>query len=167
MDEYHPTGPYEIKEGGQAGKFLELMMFREYGHLFSWLNDLNKWSHGGKNRLHRHLEWLLKSGEQLQASMPCPWCKSRPVRRFYVRRTLDGDFSVSPRFVSCNDPVCMRKLQGQPLDLCFSSIRVFSNKIDQRRIVRLFRVVFGLPKRLSPKAAFAFFSKSAPQAPPN
>lgn len=167
MSGYCPSAPYKIGQGKRIGDFLELMMFTDYAFLVWWLKQLNKWSRGSKNDLHLHLEWLIRRGEKVMPSMLCPWCKERPVRFFFVHRIPNGDCSISPLFVSCDNPDCFAKPQGQAFRFRFSSMKVFRRKINRNQLAKLFRIAFRLPQRLTPRAAFDFFADSTSQTPHN
>lgn len=168
--EYEPTKPYVIKGGKRKGKALELLMFNDYGFLRWHLAKIKKMKSGtGKNEYEKHLEWLLKRGEDRKPKMICPICGEKRVQYFSIRRSRGGyDFSISPSYTCCEKEECRSKLRakalGGPVQLVrpkFSNILRYAKlKRDRKRIADLYKEIFMLPTtRLTRKRAFQFFKE--------
>ena len=166
MEDYVPTGPYVIGSGKRAGKTLENLMFDDYSHLIWLLNFLrNKAKGNSKNKLHTHLEWLLRRGQGRKPKMLCPHCKQRIVTRFSVLGGGSRGISVGAYYTCCDDDACKDKIDSEAsgnsyrfLPFDFIVLKQFQAKFDQKQITDLFRCVFELPKPLKKEKAFAFFN---------
>lgn len=165
---YKPTGPYAFQSGKRVGQALELLMFTDY-HWLKWMLDkLEEESKAKKNRLHLHLEWLLRQGETIQPKMTCPQCGERPVVFFSVAYSLLGsDFAVGTEHTYCEE--CRKSVDTsfKPIDLFsfhFSTLglKEFRYGYSRDQIVGLFKKVYGLPKPLTRERAFEFFSSAEP-----
>ncbi|MEA2092892.1 MAG: hypothetical protein U9P61_02915 [Patescibacteria group bacterium] len=140
-------------------------MFEDYQFL-NWFYYKKINSNGGeKNRLEKHLCWLLEKGENRQTKMICPYCKKRYIAYFSVLFSSGNDFSVDPCYTCCED--CTDELVATAvgkgkvsslLPIKFSSLLLFWKKVDQKRIARIYRTFFQLPKKLGKKQAFNFFN---------
>jgi len=166
VEEYRPNEPYVIQSGNYEGKSLELLMFYQYPFLKWWIGKLNKTNPKDKNRLHRHLEWLIAQGENRQAVMLCPQCKQHPAKFFSSLGNERYGYSIYSTYTCCNSETCRERLFCQaagPTPLLypvkFSSITNYRKKFDQGMVVRLLKAVYKLPKPLTAQAAFNFFAK--------
>lgn len=167
MNGYNPAGPYVFKTGKHQNQSVEVLMFRKYGFLRWLLNKISQESNGGtKNLLHRHLEWLLARGEELNPTAICPHCKLRPVEYFSIRRS-GNDFNIGTYYTCCGNLECREKLVALSWEkfpefkpFKFSVIAEFE-KGDQKRVGELFRWAFGLPKPLKRETVFTFFNANA------
>ncbi len=156
-------GWYEFKSGKRKGKVLELLMFEDYNFLHWFYHNKIK---GGKekNRLERHLEWLLSRGEDRQPKMLCPQCNEEPVKYFSVLHSFN-DFSIGTFYTCCEKKECKERLRGMAAgksitlyQFKFSILRRF-NKTDAKRVAELYKRVFQLPKPLRREVAYKFFSE--------
>ena len=157
----YPEGPYRIRSGKNAGNTLEQLMFQKPHLVFYW-EKLQRGSRGNKNKLHPHLEWLLRQGENRRAKILCPQCRKRPVAYFSVVYSGRDDFSLGTPFTCCGNDECYNKLESlalaplEVLPLRFSVMKKRS-RLFQRKVVELFRRVFRLPKPLGVEESFMFF----------
>ncbi len=114
-----------------------------------------------KNQLEGHLEWLLARGENRETKMYCPYCRKTSVEYFSIRYSANGNFSLSPNFIACEN--CKENLlvdkKTQLFPFKFSVLAKFRRKGDQKRIGKLFQKVFGLSSRLRKEKIFEFFSE--------
>jgi hypothetical protein len=162
---YNPTGPYVFKNGKRKGEVLELLMFKDYSFLRWLLYQINSEAHRQKNQLHQHLEWLIGQGENRPWPVQmCRHCGQRPITKFSILGTEEFGYSMGLSYACCSDLTCMEKLQGEAagksviyLSPCFSNIRFFRHKSDQRLFTQLLRSFYGLPDRLTRQRAFEFF----------
>jgi len=158
---YIPEGPYIIKSGKRSGQCLETMITREYGFLKWWKGFLDSKSTGDqKNELHRHLEWLLEQGENRQPKIFCPHCGERPVSLFAVYRDYRGGkaFDFNHAYCrSCFWDKCPPSTIAKKAFL-FSFFGGRLNTRERFLAIKLFREVFGLPKRLTRQKTFEFFA---------
>lgn len=163
---YKPDGPYVIQSGKRKGQAVENIMFIDYSWL-RWMYDLlkSKSQGGNKNLFHLHLEWLLGRGETRESKIECPVCGKRKAKFFSVRYSGD-DFSIGGQYICCEDESCISEIRGMGGEQIptlypfrFSVLRNFRRKIDQKRIIELFKKVFCLPERIDRKRAFQFFNE--------
>jgi len=161
-----PTAPYVIRSGKYKDAAVEILMFNNYPFLKFLYLEMNKNPAAEKNRLHQHLDWLMKQGENRKTQVICPQCHQRKIRYFSARGSARFGYSISLLFSSCEKPNCIKKLEslsgGTTIELYpfrFSSIAKFKNKSDQRKVANLLRNAFDLPARLTAEAAFRFFLK--------
>ena len=157
-------GPYRMKTGKKVGKCLELLVINEY----SWVNYVvGRFRHdniGRNNSFFDRAVQLLEKAEDRQPKMLCPHCEQKPVKYFSVLGTDKFGYSVGPAYTCCGSKDCLDKVYsmaaGKPpqfYEFKFSVLSLFRHKADRRQIVELFKIVFGLPKRLTAQFAFEFF----------
>jgi len=168
-NEYSPEEPYLFKTGRYQGRSAEVLMFRNYGYLVFILHKIrNNWQGGKKNRLHKHLEWLLDRGENIldEVKLTCPYCKEKKMAVYYsvLRSYYVNDFSIGSRYVCCEN--CKKSLRHQAFGKIpkiapfkFSSIKVIArNKQEEKELGYFFQKAFTLSfKKLSTKKAFNLF----------
>ena len=161
-----PTAPYVIRSGKYKDAAVEIMMFNNYRFLKFLYLEMNKDPVASKNRLHQHLEWLLRQGENRKTQVICPQCHQKKIRYFSARGSKRFGYSLSLIFASCDKPGCLKKLEsltgGAKIEIYpfrFSSIAKFRNKTDQRSVAELLRNAFDLPARLTAETAFRFFKE--------
>lgn len=166
MDEYKPVGPYFFKSGERAGKTAEYFMFLDYPIILYMLGKMKKPKPEVKNKLHKHLEWLVRQGENREVKKICPQCHDRKIKYFSVLGNDKYGYSFGENYTCCDNNECKQKLismaGGKTPTLYavkFSSILKFQIKQDQKLVVRLLRDLFGLPKKITADVAFEFFSK--------
>ncbi|MCF7845521.1 MAG: hypothetical protein K9M12_02035 [Candidatus Pacebacteria bacterium] len=160
---YHPTGPYTFQSGKRRGRTLELLMFEDYQFLNWFYHQKINGSGGGKNRLEKHLGWLLEKGENRKPKMMCPHCRKYPVAYFSILFSANGnDFSAGSYYSCCED--CIDELKAMAfektpslLPIRFSSLLLFRKKEDRRRIAKMYRIFYQLPGKMGKKKAFNFF----------
>ncbi len=160
---YKPNGPYTFQSGKRKGRTLELLMFEDYQFLSWFYSQKVKSDNGNKNGLEKHLEWLLKRGEDRTPKMICPHCKKRSIAYFSV--LLSGnDFSINPYYTCCED--CTDELVSMAagktpslLPIKFSSLLFFRKKGDRRRVAKMFRILFQTPNKMGRNKAFHFFNE--------
>jgi hypothetical protein len=171
-----PPRPYVFKSGKRKGKAAEVLMFQDYSFLHWMLRKLNSENPNRRNNLHEHLEWLFKAGENRSTKKICPHCQAKKVEFFSVRRSFYArDFSIGLEYTCCANSDCMDKLRAwsaekEPEFLPFkwSALNDFEYKGDIERVInRLFKPVFGLPKRMTRKTAFDFFSEEVTELRPS
>lgn len=162
-----PTVPYVIRSGKYKDAAVEILMFNNYPFLKFLYFEMNKNPTAEKNRLHQHLDWLMRQGENRKTRVLCPQCQQRKLRYFSARGSKRLGYSLSLIFTSCEKPNCIKKLEslsgGTKVELYpfrFSSIAKFRNRTDQRLVAELLRNAFDLPARLTAEAAFRFFLNS-------
>lgn len=166
---YKPEGPYTYRSGKRKGQCLELLMFTDYDFLNWQYNYIAKNSDPKreKNRLEKHLKWLLDRGEDRVPQMVCPQCGEKKVEKFAVRRS-NGLISIGPGYTICDSETCKEKLNAQsfskPLYYFkpqFANIlRVSRFKGDRKRVAQLYKHhIFKLEARLTRQRAFEFFAK--------
>lgn len=171
---YEPSEPYEFKSGKRKGEVLELMMFNGNYSFLDWMlkkREEECEDQNNKDRLHRHLEWLLSKGENREPQMICPQCGEEKVKFFSTRwSNFKSDFSIGARNTCCSKRRCKEKLtegfsQIELKPFKFSVMKKeegFHRKVDQRRVGDLFRKVFNLSTRPDPltrEMAFDFFKQ--------
>ena len=161
---YQPAGPYQFQTGKREGRSADVLIFTDPGKLSWMLQEMQKKSQGGKNRLHLHLEWLFQQAETRQPTMLCPQCKQGPVTQFSLYSNRFG-ISVGTSYTCCDEKECIEKVQAMAfgkglsfLPFKWSEAMSFHNKADQRQVLNLFRSVFELPQRLTAQKAFEFFA---------
>jgi hypothetical protein len=165
MPSYKPTEPYIIQSGKKQGQSVEQLMFTDYGWLTYMASKFDKMAPQKKNRLHKHIEWVLTKGEKCTPQMICPQCDQRSVAYFSVLGSRRTGYSMSCIYTCCNDTICKKQLISRGIEktptllpLKFSSIKRFSLKHDQRQVVALFKKCFNLPRRLTKNVIFDFFA---------
>lgn len=166
--DYTPSSPFQIGSGNRMGKYLETLMFQDYSFLHWHLTQIQKkMAPGGiKNRYHQHLEWLMKQGENRQAKMLCPICKTKPITQFSVVGNAKFGYSMGVYYSACDGDICRNRVEAMcpgklPIwhDARFSSIGHFNSSSDRKMFVDILRQVFLLTKRLTPQKALQFFSE--------
>lgn len=165
MPSYRPTDPYIIQSGKKQGQSVEKLMFTDYGWLVFIAKKFDKMASQKKNRLHKHIEWILVQGEKCATRTICPQCDQRPVAYFSVLGSRRTGYSISNLHTCCTDIACKKKLVAQDIGkkpelmpLKFSSIRRFALKNDQKRVAKILKECFGLPRQLTKKILFDFFA---------
>lgn len=159
---YSPDGPCVFTSGKHAGKAVELTMFSNPG-LLRWIH--NRYHRESiNNRLHNHLDWLLKVADEKQPKMICPQCNKKPVKYFSLLHSEVG-ISIGSLYTCCDEKECREKIlysAGGKIpsfyEFKFSVIAKFSAKVDERAIIKLFKQAYNLPKRLTKESAFKFFA---------
>ncbi|MDD3774197.1 MAG: hypothetical protein PHW50_02895 [Patescibacteria group bacterium] len=140
-------------------------MFNNYAFLNWLLNKIESEYRFGreKNELHKHLEWLLKQGENRCVQLFCSSCNSQPAVFASIYGSGRYGYSISSNYLSCSDQNCLEDLRINAdncnvfIKLCFSNILWFSRKNDQKQFVDLLKETFNIPKRITRKSAFDFF----------
>lgn len=174
-EEYCPEGPYHFITGKYPGRSAEVLMFRNYGYLLFVLQKIKEnWTGGKKNRLHLHLEWLLKRGEEIvhKTKLVCPYCKEdKPATHFSVLRSYYRSYSgisIGTNYTCCGSKKCKEKINAQAFgkipsfyDFRFSNIkRVAYYKKEEERLGELYQAAYGLgDEKLSAKKVFNLFKK--------
>ncbi len=172
---YKPEGCYKIrrsvKGSSKKGKpvkkkkeeKLEQLMFQDYGWL-SWMQKFlqeNSGPKSKKNKLHVHLEELLRKGETIKPTALCPQCKEKEVRYMSVLTSISG-ISAYPAFTCCESEECASSLRAmatrepQFLPIKFSTIEKFKSKGDQEMIADVLKWAHGI-KELTEKNLFNLF----------
>jgi hypothetical protein len=165
LEIYTPDGCYEIKNGKNQGKVLERMMFQNYSWILWMLSFIRKKGDPDrdKNTFERHLEEILKKGENRETVAICPQCKKNVVSYLSVIRSPYG-VSAGPGFTCCHDEKCINELRNMAmkdpefLPFRFSILKTFSNRSDQKIIANVLKWGFGLEK-LTKKDLFNLFWK--------
>ena len=158
-----PTGPYYFKDGDNAGKFMDLMMFNDYPSLLKYKKNTER-LFDKKNLAHRHVDWLFARGDDRIAQINCPYCNQNTATHFLV------DFNIKtnePTFKSIHCSKCRvyDSLNSQSFPLKFSVLRKFSEiysedtEIHHQKIIAIFKKVFVLPGEIDENIAFAFFAR--------
>lgn len=165
--DYSPEGPYVIQSGKHQGECLEVIFFQNYPFL-GWLRT--KCESGlkdpeNKNKLHKHLIWMLRQGENRKAKIICPFCRKNTATHFSVKRNPFG-ISISVSYVSCSEKECQEKLTDlalgknfELLPLKFSSLNRFSIKSDRKEVMGFFKKAFGIKGRITREKAFEFLNR--------
>ena len=168
---WSPSGPYIFKSGKRIGRSVEAMMFTDYS-LINWMRNKRIAAGGLPDALHRHLNWIFKRDEELQAPNICSFCQARPVRLFSARGDSSFGYSMGSEYVCCADRDCIAALsKGDPkvriVPLKFSSTLHFSLRSDQRQVGELLKGIF-LPDmgRLNPQRIFELFRSMSAVATP-
>jgi len=168
-EEYKPSGPYKFPI--RRWMSLEKMMLTNYPRLQKDFEKLRrKVSANGKDgkteEKKKHLEWLLRKGENKKAQITCPYCKKDPVKYFFVKYFFyEKKFVVKESFAFCGKKSCQSDASPgagsdgavEVLPVKFSSIDRFTLKKDQKKITRLLKKLFGL-NSLKNEDLFRFFS---------
>jgi hypothetical protein len=163
LEIYEATDCYEIKEGKNKGKVLERLMFQNYSWLLWMLSFIRKKGNPGRNKntLEKHLEELIKRGENRETIALCPQCREREVKYLSVIRSPYG-VSAGIGFTCCDDEGCIRKIEGMAmkdpefLPFRFSIIRTFGSRSDQKIIANVLKWGFEL-RKLTKKELFTLF----------
>jgi hypothetical protein len=163
LETYVPSDCYEIKSGKSKGKVLERLMFQNYSWILWQLSFIRKKGDPDrkKNQMERHLEEILKRGENRETTAICPQCKESCVSYLSVIRSPYG-ISAGIGFTCCDNESCIRKVEGMAmktpefLPFRFSILKTFSNKSDQKIIAGVLKWGFGL-KKFTKKELFALF----------
>ena len=172
-EKYSPEEPYIFNTGKYKGRSAEVLMFRDYGHLIFILQKIKEnWKGGKKNRLHKHLEWLLGKGDKILSKirLTCPYCdKDHPATHYSVLRNYySNSFSIGTQYICCDSKNCKEKIRYQAFgknpnfySFKFSNIkRVSYYKSEEERVGRLYQAAYGLgSKRISTKKAFNLFKQ--------
>lgn len=165
---YTPTGPYVFGSGRRAGKVVEVLMFKDYSFLCWLLEKMRKEStNGGKNKLQRHLEWILEKGEKLPVQSLCPHCKEKPISRISVIGNERDGYTMGFNFTCCDSARCLEKVRNMAgrempkiLPVKFSSLRKFRRGTDQEQLAKLLRSIFNVPSRMTKEVAFELFANA-------
>ncbi len=165
MEYYNPDGPYVFQTGKRKGVSVESLMFNDYGFILFLLSKIRKEKkgEGEKNKLERHLEWIIARGEDRETEALCPQCKERRVRYFSVVYSFN-DFSAAPYYTCCDNRRCIERLEGMAMKSVsffpfkFSVLKRFRSKADKKRISSIFKWAFGLEPPLRKEKLFKFFS---------
>ena len=74
-----PTAKY-------PGKSLEQLMFQNYSYVYHlwWIRHRQYSGKRPQDNLHRHLDWLLQTGERIVARQQCPQCHKRLVAKYAI-----------------------------------------------------------------------------------
>lgn len=164
MTIYRPDKPYIFQSGKRKGKCAEILMFREYPFLVWQLWKMNEEHRGGeKNKLHRHLEWLLAKGETRQTKMFCSFCKEKLVEFFSVYTTTEGTglyWQLGPAICgNCIGALKRNRPENVPSiwPITFRYFSDYKGRIARSKIITYLKTIFDLP-RLTAQTAFDFFN---------
>jgi hypothetical protein len=162
--DYEYKEPYYIKSGENKGKCLELLMFKKF-LLIKWIYDkIKEKKSKNKNEFEKRLDFLFTSIANKKTTLDCPFCQNTKVTRFSAPGTDHNGFSISCLFTCCEDDSCKEKLIGMAgeripyfFPLTFFSITMFMYRADQKKVINLLKISYGLPKKLNDQIAFRFF----------
>lgn len=152
--------PYIFQSGKRKGVSLEVLMFRDYSFLIWFFKKLNQNKSQTKNRLHTHLEWLIKKGESRATKVICPICYKKNISMFFVAHHRDGIIPGIQLF-SCNNDSCIQKIKHNNLSnypLKFSTFLRFKGR-DRKIIEKMFKKVFLGGDKVSKEKAFSLFKE--------
>ncbi|MCD4693776.1 hypothetical protein K8R62_00240 [bacterium] len=159
-----PNEPYIFQSGKNQGKAVSQVAINNFPLLKHMYRRINETGSSKKNRLHVQLEWLMKRIAKTKPKMICPVCKRNPVKLISVLGNDRYGYSISEGFVCCEDKKCRERLEGLALGrnnrfiiADFSSVSIFRNKTDQRRMINLLKKIYGLEGKLTKERAFNFF----------
>jgi len=158
---YIPQGPLKLKRFN--GQSIETMMIQNYETVLSLIEYLE--SVGGKSHtVLPHAKWLVEQGETRKSKVMCYFCKDKPIQNFlviFIKAT--GEMRISIQDTCCDDDRCRERLMSSEqfhphnlLPLRFSSIVKFPHTKHRKRVLELFRQVFGI-KSANGQTLFQFF----------
>lgn len=158
--EYNCYQPYVFQSGKYQGRSVEEIIFTDpiyIGILLSYKKD----GKTASNALQEHLEILTNTIPETVAK--CPVCGKRSVKYFLY---LNNE-TISKDLICCDDVQCKERLQGNHpndylLPLKFSSLLVFKRKTLRKKVITLFKNVFGLRGPITPEKVYTLFFGTAP-----
>jgi len=144
-------GPYVMKGGRHAGKYLEELIFSNP----EYIDISNRYRMPGKesNYFQKHLGLLLENTPE--TIVLCPICRKRRVKFFLF---LNSE-TVMDSLICCDNPDCQQTLKSNHhndylLPLKLKIILSLKGKTLKMKALRLLKKVTGLPP--SPKAEEVF-----------
>ena len=166
-EKFIPSGPYVFQSGNHRGQSIEVLMFKDYGFVRWYLRKMDLMMGGKRNRLHQHVDWVVRQGENRNAKWLCPQCAhDSPIQNFLALGHPTGGYTISLQLTSCERQECLenlfylkKRITDKILPVRFSSILQFNMKADRDQVARFLRDAFELPKRLTKESAFRFFSE--------
>jgi len=152
-----PENPYVFKTGSHQGQTMEDLFFKEAGFI-TWLK--NK-SGTLPYQLWQHLVYLIEASRLLEVKMICPVCKQNKVKYFFL---LPKNV-VSERYTCCDNPTCRQAIRSRyqierEFLIKFEALEQLPRKELKDKAGRLFKKVFGLPRKLQKNATFELFKKA-------
>lgn len=156
-----PIKPYIFEKGVYQGQCAEILMFTNPAQI----NDLHReivQNGSCEEECAKHIIWLFEQAENCIHNQQCRICQKRLAEYFSVKYSEKKKIPVfSEDYIFCTQ--CMKnhykfnELVGY-FQFKWSNIEMISdNKLDQKKIIKFFRKIFALPKRLNTQIAFNFF----------
>ncbi len=160
--EYRPTGPYLYKKGRSMGQW----MLENYSFLLEEWENIQK-ENREITQEGRHMDWILKRGEDCQPVKTCPYCNKRKVVFFSLHYCFSSNkLSIDYLKSSCANDYCKRKMResvgGMNIKLLrpkWSKLETVVQKKDQKEVIKLYKDIFQLPEKITKEEAFHFFSQ--------
>jgi len=118
---------------------LEQLMFRDYAYVhLLWRIRCSKYSgQKPKDGLHRHLDWLLQTGEKVVARQKCLQCHKKPVVYYASLSPLPGNSC-------CSAKICQERVKNSfdyaesivLTPLSFGSLLQFDSANIRKQVVK-------------------------------
>ena len=139
---------------------LSMMMFLDYEFIIDKLKERDD-----SPAVMKRIDWLLSTGEEVEAEMNCPFCESGKVKVFGWDVSKEGRFYVGPELTSCMKGRCREKLyglldgiKGGLREIKFSAmITLARNSAERKMIADLYKKVFNLSQNICPESSLNFF----------
>jgi hypothetical protein len=152
-----PERPYFFKNSKRyPGQSLEYLALNNSAAFFT----LKDRPHKEGDSMHRHIDFLLSAGDDMDIKHMCPICGQRPVRFLLFRNCSFLSLNLS----CCDDPSCRYQLQHGTGDRLIAvklrNLRQFNKKGNKKKAERIFRqLLFLRPSDSSEKIFQAISSK--------
>ncbi|MFH0951342.1 MAG: hypothetical protein V1765_02600 [bacterium] len=144
-----PDKPWILsKTAKYPGKSLEQLMFQDYAYVHQlWsIRQREYTGYRTKDDLHRHLDWLLQTGEKVVAKQLCPQCHKHPVAYYAIISPLPGNSCC--RAKACQQKVKNSFFYSESIGLApmnFSSLLQFDSANIRRQVAKhLFKWAFNI-----------------------
>lgn len=167
---YKPQQPYILQTGKYEGKSLEEIFFIDSGQMQKYLFYMEQAPPENWNDMQKRISWLFRKASEKKPKHLCRFCNQRPVTRFSVRISDNGEDLDNPSFgmpyAFCDDDITCR---SQIFTEASNGLVTFHNfdlkdlhrliviLNSQKKVLDMFRTAYSLPEKLNAKTAFAFF----------
>ncbi len=136
-----PERPYFFKNSKRyPGQSLEYLALNNSTSFFA----LKDRPHKEGDSMHRHIDFLLTAGDDMDIKHMCPICGQRPVKFILFRNCSLLSLNLS----CCDDPSCRYQLQHGTGDRLIAvklrNLRQFNKKGNKKKAERIFRQLLNL-----------------------
>lgn len=159
MYEFVPNAPYvfQSKKHKLWGKTMEKQFFMDFP-LILWLKENQLIS--ANSQIKKHLNFLLNISSNLVPTMLCPICQINKVKYLYVLAD-----KIEAKNSSCANSNCRLTMERKlyhplvvPID--FESLPKLGKRCLIRKVAKVFRFFYGLPRNFSGDTAYTFFKEN-------